>query len=199
MLGDGWYRGNIAWQDQHSYYGDQLALLLQLKVEYSDGTSELFLSGKNWKVNTGAILESDIYNGEIYDASLEFNNWTQTGFDDSAWNTVEILNHTKENLVAPQGVPVKIVEELKPIEQINTPKGEMVYDMGQNMVGWLRIKMKGSKGDTVRLKFAEVLDKEGNFYTDNLRAAKVTDTYIFKGGGISGLKNRGFLQKCKKP
>ena len=183
VLGDGWYRGNIAFSGQRHYYGDNLALLLQLKINYSDGTSKTIVSDKNWKVTTGPILESDIYNGETYDANLEMDGWATTGFNGANWNDVGILNHTKSTLIAPQGVPVKAVEEIKPIKQITTPKGEMVLDMGQNMVGWVRLKVQGKKGDIITLKFAEVLDKDGNFYTANLRAAKCTDTYILKGDG----------------
>jgi alpha-L-rhamnosidase len=181
ILGDGWYRGNIGWQDQRNYYGNQLALLVQLKIDYTDGTSETIGSDKSWLTSTGPIVESDIYNGELYDARLEMDGWANTDFDASKWESVGILNKPKNNLIAPQSVPVKAVERIKPIELIETPNGEMVFDLGQNMVGWIQIKMKGKKGEKVILKFAEVLDKEGNFYTDNLRSAKVTDTYIFKG------------------
>ncbi len=184
ILGDGWYRGNIGWQDQRNYYGNQLALLVQLKIEYTDGTSETIGSDKTWKASTGPIVESDIYNGELYDARLEMDGWANVGFDESKWESVGILNKSKNNLISPQGVPVKAVEKIKPIELIETPNGEMVFDLGQNMVGWVQIKMKGKKGEKVVMKFAEVLDKEGNFYTDNLRSAKVTDTYIFKGDGV---------------
>ncbi len=183
ILGDGWYRGNIGWKDQHNYYGDDLALLLQLKIDYSDGTSEIIVSDDNWKVSNGPIVKSDIYNGEKYDARLEMNGWTSTGFDQRSWESVKILDHTKSTLIAPQGVPVKAIQEIKPIELIKTPKGEVVFDMGQNLVGWVRLKVNGNKGDVVTLKFAEVLDKEENFYMDNLRAAECTDTYILKGGG----------------
>ncbi len=180
MVGDGWYRGYIGWKDQHNYYGDQLALLLQLQIEYADGSSEVIVSDENWKVNTGAIIGSDIYNGELYDARLEIKGWAGEGFNDRNWANADVLAHTKKTLVSPQGDPVRAIEELTPIELLTTPKGEIVMDMGQNMVGWVRIKMQGNKGDTVRLKFAEVLDKNGNFYTENLRSAKATDTYVFK-------------------
>ena len=183
ILGDGWYRGNIGWQNQRNYYGEKLALLLQLEINYTDGTSETIVSDSNWKTSTGPIVESDIYNGETYDANLELGAWANADFNDVNWEKVSILNKPKDILVAPQGVPVRAVEEIKPIENITTPKGEMVVDMGQNMVGWVRIKISGKKGDKVVLKFAEVLDKEGNFYTDNLRAAKCTDTYIFAKDG----------------
>nr|WP_319267725.1 glycoside hydrolase family 78 protein [uncultured Draconibacterium sp.] len=179
VLGDGWYRGNIGWVSANGYYGNELALLFQLKIDYTDGSSEWIVSDKNWKVNNGPIRKSDIYNGETYDARLELTGWTSTGYNADGWNTAEEVDASKDVLIAPQGVSVKAVEEIKPIEFITTPKGEMVYDMGQNMVGWIRIKMKGKAGQKVQLKFAEVLDKEGNFYTANLRAAECTDTYIF--------------------
>ena len=183
ILGDGWYRGHIGFSGQHNYYGDQLALLVQLKINYTDGTSETIVSDNNWKVTNGPIVESDIYNGEKYDARLEMQGWSTIDFDDSSWTKASLLDHPKNILIAPQGVPVKVIEEIKPIELLTTPKGEMVLDMGQNMVGWVRIKVKGNKGDELKIKFAEVLDKEGNFYTDNLRSAKATDTYILKGEG----------------
>ncbi|MDX1286393.1 MAG: family 78 glycoside hydrolase catalytic domain, partial [Draconibacterium sp.] len=171
--------GNIGWKDNRNYYGEKLALLVQLKIDYTDGTSETIVSDKNWKATTGPILESDIYNGEIYDANLEMKGWCSAGFNAGNWEDVGTLDNPKDVLIAPQSVPVKAVEEIKPIKNITTPKGEMVIDMGQNMVGWVKIKLNGKKGDKVVLKFAEVLDKEGNFYMDNLRAAKCTDTYIF--------------------
>jgi alpha-L-rhamnosidase len=180
IVGDGWYRGYIGWKDQRNYYGDKLALLLQLQIDYTDGSSEIIVSDENWKVNTGAILKSDIYNGELYDARLEMNGWAREDFSDVNWANAAVLDHTIKTLVSPQGEPVRAIEELTPIELLITPNGERVMDMGQNMVGWVRIKMQGNKGDTVRLKFAEVLDKDGNFYTENLRSAKVTDIYVFK-------------------
>ncbi len=183
IVGDGWYRGNIGFQKQRAYYGEKLALLAQLVINYSDGTSETIVTDKNWKVSTGPILESDIYNGEKYDARLEMDGWATAAFKADSWKQAGELNHPKDILVAPQGVPVKAVEELAPIKLLTTPKGETVWDMGQNMVGWVRLKVSGQNGDVITIKFAEVLDKEGNFYTDNLRAAKCTDTYILKGSG----------------
>jgi alpha-L-rhamnosidase len=185
VLGDGWYRGSISyyWRTNSNTYGDKLALLVQLKINYSDGTSEVIVSDKTWKVSNGPILESDIYHGEIYDANLEMDEWASPGFNDGKWQEAAILDQTKNTLVAPLYVPVKAIQEIKPVKQLTTPKGEMVLDMGQNMVGWVRLKVKGNKGDTIRLKFAEVLDKEGNFYTENLRTAKATNTYIIKGSG----------------
>jgi alpha-L-rhamnosidase len=183
ILGDGWYRGNIGFQRQRNYYGDKLALIAQLHIVYTDGSDAWINTDNSWKAATGPILYSDIYNGETYDARLEIPGWNAPGFDDSKWGKTEVLDYSKQLLIAPQGVPVKAIEEIKPVKQITTPKGEVVFDLGQNMVGWTRLKVNGKKGDAVVLQFAEVLDKEGNFYTANLRAAKATDKYVLKGGG----------------
>lgn len=183
ILGDGWYRGNIGFRNQRNYYGDKLALIAQLRITYTDGTNETIGTDESWKATTGPLIFSDIYNGETYDARLEMPGWTTASFDDSNWGKVTKLDHPKNILIAPQGVPVRAVEEIEPIEIITTPQGETVFDMGQNMVGWVRLKVNGNRGHTVTLKFAEVLDRDGNFYTDNLRAAKVTDYYILKGDG----------------
>lgn len=183
ILGDGWFRGNIGFRKQSHFYGEKLALIAQLHITYSDGTTEIVQTDDTWKAATGPIIFSDIYNGETYDANKEIPGWATPAFDDSQWGKVVKLNHPKTILVASQGAPVKAIEELAPVKIVVTPKGETVYDMGQNMVGWVRLKVNGKKGDKVTLKFAEVLDNEGNFYVANLRAAKATDEYILKGGG----------------
>ncbi|NND08308.1 MAG: family 78 glycoside hydrolase catalytic domain [Saprospiraceae bacterium] len=183
IVGDGWYRGYLGWKGKRSYYGDQLALLVQLHVNYTDGTSEIIMTDGQWKVSYGPIRKSDIYNGEKYDARLEMEGWNVPSFDDNQWTSTEAINHSKEILVASPGIPVTAIEELTPIKIITTPKGETVLDLGQNIVGWVRLKADGKRGDQIKLQFAEVLDKDGNFYTTNLRAAEATDTYTLKGGG----------------
>jgi alpha-L-rhamnosidase len=179
ILGDGWYRG------MGLHYGDKLALLVQLQISYADGTSELIGTNHNWKVtNNGPVLESDIFDGETYDARKEIPDWENTGFDDRQWENALVAEYPRNILVAPRGEIVKVIEEIKPIKMITTPKGEIVFDLGQNMTGWARLKVQGNKGDKITLRFAEVLDNDGNFYTDNLRMAKATDVYILKGYGM---------------
>jgi len=183
ILGDGWYRGNIGWVSQNGYYGSRLALLAQLQITYTDGTTETICTDQSWKSSNGPITESDIYNGETYDARLDMPGWSATGFNDSQWGKVAVIDQSKKILIAPQGVVVKAIQEIKPLKMVTTPKGETVFDMGQNMVGWVRLKVQGKKGDQITLTFAEVLDKEGNFYTENLRKAKCTDLFILNGAG----------------
>ncbi|MDQ2665698.1 MAG: glycoside hydrolase family 78 protein [Gemmatimonadota bacterium] len=182
-LGDGWYRGRLAWETRRNTYGKQVALLAQVVVTYADGHQQVIGTDGSWKASTGPILDSDIYNGETYDARLERKGWTDAGFADANWVPVKTIEHAKDILISPAGPPIRRIEELVPIKIIRTPAGEIVADMGQNMVGWVRLRATGPSGTTIRLHHAEVLDKAGNFYTANLRTAKQTDTYTLKGGG----------------
>jgi alpha-L-rhamnosidase len=182
MLGDGWYRGFLAWGDRRNIYGDRLALLCQLRIEYADGRVETVGTDGTWKSATGPIRASDIYNGETYDARLERPGWSAPGYADTDWAPVLVVRPRERSLVAPAGPPVRRIEEVRPVKVLKTPAGETVFDMGQNMVGHVRLKVRGPAGTTVTLRHAEVLDKAGNFYTANLRAAKARVSYVLKGG-----------------
>jgi alpha-L-rhamnosidase len=181
-LGDGWYRGFLAWADRRAVYGDRLALLCQVRIEYEDGHVVIVGTDDKWKSATGPIRSSDIYNGESYDARLERPGWSAPGYADADWAPVVAAKPVEAALIAPAGPPVRRIEEIRPVKILKTPAGETVFDMGQNMVGHVRLKVRGPAGTTVTLRHAEVLDKAGNFYTANLRAAKQLVTYTLKGG-----------------
>ena len=183
VLGDGWYRGTLAWGNNWAIYGKRLGLLLQLKITYTDGSESLIVSDETWKAsNNGAIRMNDIYNGETYDATKKLTGWNLPGFNDNNWLKVSIGNY-KNNLIASEGSPIRKIQEIKPVKIFRTPKGKLIVDMGQNMVGWLRLKVTGNKGTVVILRHAEVMDKFGEFYTTNLRAAKCQLTYTLAGTG----------------
>lgn len=190
MLGDGWYRGTVGWATQWGYYGKKRGLLCQIHVKYADGSEEVLKTDGTWKAHQdGPIQQNDvIYWGETFDARKELPlrgtkqaAWSEAAFDDKNWLPVQIGDYAFDNLVATSSVPVKRIQELKPTRIFRTPKGILVADFGQNMVGWVRLKIKGEKGLTVVMKHAEVLDKAGEFYTANMRYAKVTATYILRG------------------
>jgi alpha-L-rhamnosidase len=183
ILGDGWFRGRLVWKRSRNFYGEKLALLAQIEVVYQDGSREVVATDHTWKASTGPILMSDVYDGEKYDARLERNGWSKPGFDDSGWAGVTVAKYGKDILVAPAGPHVKRIQEIKPVKIFATPAGDTVVDMGQNMVGWIRLKVQGPAGMHVKLRHAEVLDAQGNFYTENLRSAKQTVEYILKGKG----------------
>jgi len=183
MLGDGWFRGRIAWGGKRSGYGKKLALLAQLVIRYTDGTQEIVGTDEKWRASTGPILESDIYNGETYDARLEKTGWKEAGYDDKAWKSVTVMDAPKAKVVAQAGPAVKEIEEIQPAKILKTPAGDPVIDMGQNMVGWMRFRVNAPAGTTVTLRHAEVLDSAGNFYTENLRSAQEKIRYTTKGQG----------------
>lgn len=181
MLGSGWFRGFLAWDNNKNVYGKDLALLFQLEITYADGTKETVISDENWKSNTGHILYSEIYNGETNDARREEKGWHTSTYNDTKWAGVRLTDY-KGTLLATYNEPVRKQEVFKPIKIFKTPKGEQVIDFGQNLVGLVQVKVKGKAGDKITILHAEVLDKAGNFYTENLRAAKQKNEYILKGG-----------------
>ena len=182
-LGSGWYRGHLAWSGNKNVWGKDIALLFQLDIVYADGSKESVVSDSSWKTTTGSITYSEIYNGEIIDARKQRTGWRNSGYDDTKWSGVVVKDYDKANLVATQNEPVKKHETFAPVKIITTPLGENVIDFGQNLVGWVVVKAKGNAGDSIKISHAEVLDKNGNFYTENLRAAKAQAVYILRGEG----------------
>jgi alpha-L-rhamnosidase len=181
LLGDGWYRGYLGFTGERHMYGNTLALLLQLHMTYADGQVENIGSDGQWRSEFGPIQMSDIYMGETYDARQEKPGWDHAGYDDSDWRGVHTLNHPKEIVVAQDGPFIRRHERLRPVQILHSPKGETILDFGQNMVGWVQLRMRGSRSTTITLRHAEVLDQQGNLYTENLRLAKQMTRYTLNG------------------
>lgn len=181
-LGNGWYRGYLAWDDHKNIYGRKPALLMQVIVDYQDGSKEYISTDESWQCSTGPILYSEIYHGETYDARAEKKGWAEPGYSALGWVNARSISNSKPPLIATINEPVRKHERLKPVKIFKTPKGELVADFGQNLVGWVELKVTGNAGDQVVISHAEVLDKAGNFYTTNLRAAKQQNRYILSGG-----------------
>jgi alpha-L-rhamnosidase len=158
-------------------------LLLQMDILFEDGESRRIVSDDEWKITTdGPITANNEYDGEEYDARLEIPDWSSAVFDDSPWKKASEVEAPKGVLCAQTIEPIRVTETLQP-KSISIPEpGVYVFDMGQNMVGWVRLKVKGERGTPVALRFAETLH-DGRLYTDNLRGARCMDVYILKGGG----------------
>ena len=182
IVGSGWYRGQIGFESHRNHYGSRVGLLAQLEVTYSDGRHEVVTSDARWKWSEGPILASEIYSGETYDARRETSGWDRAEFDDGDWLNVRVAEHSLANLVATDGPAVRRIEQIRPVAILNSPSGTAIVDMGQNMVGWVRLIAEGPAGTTVTLRHAEVLDAKGELYTENLRAADQTVRYTLKGG-----------------
>jgi alpha-L-rhamnosidase len=186
ILGDGWAVGFIGLGNRQ-FYADRPALLAQLEITLADGQQLTIVSDGSWKHQYGPVLESDMFMGEAYDARLEMPDWNRPGFDDQEWLEVVERGDPGALLVATSGPTVKRIQELTPISE-PVVKGDLIHkrailDMGQNMVGRVRFKGTAPAGTTVVLRFAEVLKSNGYLYTDNLRDARATDVYTFKGDG----------------
>jgi alpha-L-rhamnosidase len=182
-LGSGWYRGKIGFNPTGDISGNDAALLFQLKVTYTDGSTATIVSDGSWKSSTGLIRSSEIYFGETDDDRMEQKGWATNKFNDNSWSGVNVKDFNNDNLIATINEPVRQHEIFKPVRIFKTPKGEQVIDFGQNLVGWVKFKVSGKAGDKIVLSHAEVLDKPGNFYTANLRSATSQDTYILSGNG----------------
>jgi alpha-L-rhamnosidase len=183
MLGNGWYRGIIGYANNINYYGKDIALLCQIDIVYTDGTTESIISDGSWKCSTGAIRYNEIYNGEIQDARLEKKGWNLAEYDDTEWKAVKEAEHSNDILLATWNEMVRKKETFSPVKIFNTPAGERVIDFGQNLVGWVQMKVTGPAGTKITLSHAEILDKEGNFYIENLRQAKAEDIFYLNGEG----------------
>jgi alpha-L-rhamnosidase len=181
MLGNGIYKGRYGFDGGYNeLYGDKFALICEIVVTLKNGMTVIIGTDESWKAIESPVKFSGLYDGEIYDANAEVVGWSKPGLDESDWSGVELLDIGYEKLTARLSLPVKIKEEIKPIEIIHTKKGETVLDMGQNMTGWLSFKAFAEKGQELLLEFGEILQEEC-FYRDNLRTAKAEFRYISDG------------------
>lgn len=158
-------------------------LLLQLEIEYTDGTTKTVVSDESWKLNVdGPIRSNNEYDGEEYDATKEFNSWTNAGFNDSKWMQPELVQAPEGKMVAQMSEPMKVMQTIKPVSIKKTASGKHVLDMGQNFAGWIKLQnINGKKGEKITLRFAESLQSNGEIFVANLRDAKVTNIYTLKG------------------
>ncbi len=184
LLGNGRYYAPRGEVPTHTRTYGYPKLLLQLRVEYRDGSFDTIVSDESWKLTTdGPIRANNEYDGEVYDAQMELAGWDRSGFDDASWQAAQTVEAPGGVLSAQMMAPIRVMETLHPVAITNPAPGVYVYDMGQNMVGWCRLKVEGPKGTKVTLRHAETIHPDGTLYLDNIRGAKVTDTYVLKGGG----------------
>ncbi|GAA2066587.1 family 78 glycoside hydrolase catalytic domain [Streptomyces albiaxialis] len=181
-LAPGWYAGNIGWFGQH-HYGKHPALLAQLEVTYEDGRTERVVSDEGWRAARGPLMAADLMMGEDHDARAETPGWDAPGYDDGSWRPVEAPSGDMPEIVAMTDAPTRVMKELEPVSVREVRPGTHLFDLGQNMVGTVRLKVSGGrKGQRVTLRHGEVLDKDGALYVDNLRTARPVDTYTLHGG-----------------
>ena len=184
MLGDGWYGSGLGWAGQRFNFGPPpTRVAAQLEIEFEDGSRQRVVTDESWNTGRSPILRSELYAGETYDARLEQPGWNKPGFTDPHWTAAAISEAPQAIVSSQMSPPIRVTETIPPRSVASPADGVFVFDMGQNMVGWVRLRVRGAAGERVRLRFAEILKPDGNIYRDNLRGAAATDTYILRGGG----------------
>ena len=169
--GAGWAIGNLAFAGQKQIYADRVSVIAWLDLTYTDGTREKIETDESWSTFTSPILFSEIYHGETVDLTAE---------ESPLGNAV--LATVKARLIPQEGEWIKEQERIAPVSLIHTPKGETVLDFGQNLTGYVEIRIQAPRSSRVVLHHAEVLDSDGNFFTGNMRSAKNENVYICSGG-----------------
>ncbi len=195
-VADGWYAGGIGLgmiiaKKPRNIYGTTPSLLVELEVQHETGPPTTIVSDGSWRATrNGPVRAADILNGETYDARREMPGWDGVGFDASSWHPVDAGEAATAGprLVAQPNEPIRVTQELKPIRLTEPKPGVFVFDLGQNMVGWCRLAVRGKAGATVRLRHAEMLDDAGLIYTENLRGALQTDTYALRGAATESFE-----------
>ena len=184
LLADGWFRGNIGAFGQNRY-GNKTRFRAELHLIDAKGRLTVIGTDHSWKATTGPIVEADMQAGESYDARLEQPGWDRPRFDDRHWQPVDVGSTVEPaHLQWHPAPPVKAIMEIPTVEVTEPEASVFVFDMGQNFAGIARLSVNEKEGTVVRLRFGEMLNPNGTVYTDNLRSARVIDTYVCKGGGV---------------
>ncbi len=185
LVAPGWYSTPLTWVAQSNNYGTAPpSLRAQLRIEHSDGSVDWINTDETWKADNSATTSAEIYNGETYDARLVQAGWDSPHFSDSAWHDVQLSTIPDMTIEWQSFPPIRIEKELI-AKSMTTPKpGTYVFDFGQNLAGVAHLRVQGTAGTTVQLRFAELGNNDGTIYTENLRNAQATDRITLSGRGI---------------
>ena len=190
MLGNGWYNMHTrcVWDFDKAPWRDRPVLRCQLEMTFDDGSTKVVASDATWRVSTGPIVFDSIRNGETYDARLEKPGWDAPDFDDTDWPLAQVDAGPKGELRAQMMPPIKVTQTLKPAKLTEPKPGVFVFDMGQNMAGWARLRVSGPAGTEVVMRYGERLNADGTLDQQEIgqhvkTGEPQTDTYILKGQG----------------
>jgi alpha-L-rhamnosidase len=171
FVAPGWFSGRFGLRSQRGFYGDHVGLLAQLELTTVGGERMVIPTDESWQASSTGYLQAEIYDGETYDARVE------TG----APAPVHVDDLDRSILVAPPVPPVRRTQTIAPVSR-KTIDGALQVDFGQNLVGWMRLRVRGARsGAEIVMRHAEVLGPDGRLFTEPLRTAKATDTYIARG------------------
>lgn len=186
VLGDGWAVGHIGsnYTFKRCCWSDRIEFTAEIHIEYADGSSEIIGTDDSWRASTGEILRSDIYMGEYVDARLSLGDFSAPEYDDSKWDFAEVpkFKFSRNLYLWRMPIPPVVVKEQFIPNTLSKTENCTIYDIGQNIAGVIKCVVKGESGAKIIIRHGEIL-KDGKLYTDNLRKAEATDTYILAGKG----------------
>ncbi len=184
-LGDGWFDQSVVWGGFS--YG-QPCTIAQIEITYEDGVTQRVVTDGRWRVGQGPVRGNNIYAGETYNARLVTPGWASPGFEAEGWRVAAVRPSPTETLQAQLLPPIKRIKEIRPVAITNPASGVYIVDMGQNFAGWAKLRIRGERGERIRMRFAEALTPDGLLdpRSTGIYATKVvqTDTYYCKGGGM---------------
>ncbi len=181
IVAPGWFAGHAGLFNAHRFYGAVPALLAQLEITFEDGRTQRIVTDDTWKSRAGPLLQADLLKGETFDAPSAIAGWNSPDFDDRDWDTVTVRAESRQ-LEPDISEPVRVLKEI-PARSLSEPQpGRWTFDLGQNMVGVVRLRVQAEPGTVITLRHGEVLNPDGTIYTQNLRAATSTDRYVCGGG-----------------
>jgi len=184
MLGNAWYSSGLGWSGKQRYSDGPLHALIQVILEYADGSKELIVSDESWTWHNSPLVSNTLYDGEVYDARLEIEGWSKAGLPGTNWKPVDVYPDKDSVILSAHTSPTIQVSETIPIPATRIhplENGSYVFDMGKNMTGGVRLSVRGQAGTEISMKFAELLYEDGSVDQRNLRSIRPTDTYILKG------------------
>ena len=182
QVANGWYSGHIG-NGGYQRWGVSPALFAQLELTYTDGSTERVVTDASWKSHASPLVSTDFMMGESYDATQEIGGWDKPGFKDAEWVQAAERKELPRVMNGQVMEPVRQLSEIQ-AKALTEPKpGKYTFDLGQNMVGVVRLKVSAPAGTKITLRHAEMLNPDGTVYTVNLRGAPSIDTYICRGGG----------------
>jgi alpha-L-rhamnosidase len=180
-VGDGWYASVVAPGGRYAFGPPPRRFLAQLELTFADGSRQVVASGPGWRTRPSPVVQSEIYDGETWDARRELPGWSEPGHPDAGWQHARLAAAPPGQLRAQPDAPIRVTQTLRP-QSVSEPRpGVFVFDFGQNFAGLCWLHVAGRSGDQVRLRFAELLGPDGEVDQANLRAARATDTYILRG------------------
>jgi alpha-L-rhamnosidase len=179
ILGEGWAVGRVGWEGRRALWAERPAAFLQLDLEDAEGSRTICSDG-TWRTAYGGVRANSLFDGEVYDATQELPSWCTGAVDDSSWSLAQVVDRELTSLVPRNWEPIRVVEELPAREVFVTPAGRTVVDFGQNLAGWVRLRVRGPAGARVTLRHSETLI-HGEIDFETNRGAAATDVYVLSG------------------